>query len=93
MTWSPERIEAAEALIAHCSALDLRYEVRSTGDDFREIVALARIGLAVVRADPETVERLTALVVAWERNEAPFVEATGPRDLVLAALREMGQAA
>lgn len=64
MTWTPERIDA------------LRYRVRRgwrpwwsfPGDQEHEDAA--RIGLAVVEASPETVERVFS-VLAWGSPERP----------------------
>lgn len=77
MTWTFERIEAVEAFAA---------ELRPMQGAGTDLLALAAIGLAVVKADPETVERVgraiqTAAHWSMQENEARAA---------LAALREMG---
>lgn len=68
MTWTPERIEAVRALLD--GTADAR-TMWSSGPIQIDRNALARIGLAVVEASPETVERVFS-VMAWGSPERPL---------------------
>lgn len=68
MTWTSERIEAAQEVIRleDVDCLSMYSVSRSASRELTDVqrialIDLARIGLAVVKADPETVERVASM--------------------------------
>lgn len=61
MTWTPERLRLMDTLLKDAESAP--GTVTLYGDTWGDIAALARIGLAVVKADPETVD---GMVRAYE---------------------------